>query len=176
MIPTMKAFVSSEVCLKCQGCCRFHDQNSDWRPRLGDEEQEILKSYNSVEANGYVKTCTHGDGYRCFHFNPHDNTCSVYDQRPFDCIFYPFLLSKIAEGIGVFAHLSCPYVQENLNTPYLDEYVAYLKDFFHQPDVQEFLLMNPSVIHDYQSYADEMMLVLTIPFYQCEVEGNIDAV
>ena len=39
---SLKQFVPSEVCLKCNGCCRYKQADSVWRPKLGQKDQRHL--------------------------------------------------------------------------------------------------------------------------------------
>ncbi len=36
------SFVSSQECLACQGCCRFRDVESPWRPRVSTQEVSAM--------------------------------------------------------------------------------------------------------------------------------------
>ena len=38
----LNQFVPSEVCLQCDGCCRFKEENSAWQPKMGQEEIKKL--------------------------------------------------------------------------------------------------------------------------------------
>ncbi len=167
----MRQFVTEEFCLKCDGCCRFKESASPWRPRLGESEREKLRAPSLVErifspANldekGYVVTgCSHGL-HICSFLNPKDNTCQIYSHRPFECQLYPFVLTQ-GKGEGVMmVHLSCPFIGEKRYSPAFDEYVIYLKRYFQKPETLQFLKQNPSVFGDYSEYAHELESLFTI--------------
>lgn len=153
-------FVPSEVCLKCDGCCRFKDEHSPWRPKLADEEAQLLKS--DVDLIGYLKTVTTAGQCHCTFFNLQDQTCKIYGHRPFECLLYPFLMIKKQDQTLIGIHLSCPYVQKMHDTLELKEFTQKLKDFFARKDVMEFIQRNPTLAHDYQEYQDEIRILFRI--------------
>ena len=161
----LKQFVPSDVCLKCDGCCRYKEADSAWRPKLGASDRRDLAAWinagDVLDVKGYIKTIQECGQHFCRFLNTQDNTCGVYSQRPFECSLYPFVLSK--EGpIKVYVHLSCPYVQDHLSRADYEGHVSYLKEFFHQQDSKDFLLRNKDMLHDYSSYAPELLYLFDI--------------
>ena len=168
---SLKQFVPSEVCLKCDGCCRYKEADSAWRPKLGKDEQAGLAASitagDVLDAQGYIKTVQAREGHFCRFLNGANNTCGIYTKRPFECSLYPFILSRTPDAVKVYAHLSCPYVQDHLSRAVLipdirgssdfDDYAAYLKDFFCRADIREFLSHNKAMFHDYSPYAPELL-------------------
>jgi Fe-S-cluster containining protein len=144
---SLKQFVPSTVCLKCDGCCRYKEADSIWRPATPD---------------GDIKTTHCGSGHLCRFLNAADNTCGVYAQRPFECSLYPFIISKTPEAVKLYAHLSCPFVQDHQPLPEFDAYVEYLKDFFSRPDIRKFLIDNKAMFHDYTPYAMELLYLFDL--------------
>jgi len=163
---SLKQFVPSEVCLKCDGCCRYKEADSAWRPKLGAGDQErladLITAGDVLDGQGYVKTIQHCGEHFCRFLKTTDNTCGIYTKRPFECSLYPFILSKAPDAIKVYVHLSCPYVQDHLSRPAYDAYVAYLKEFFHRADIRGFLSGNKAMFHDYSSYAPELLHLFDI--------------
>jgi len=157
----LKQFVPSEVCLKCDGCCRYKEADSAWRPKLGQDEQAglaaLITASDVLDAQGYIKTVQTHKGHLCRFLNGADNTCGIYTKRPFECSLYPFILSRTPDAVKVYVHLSCPYVQDHLSHSSFDDHAAYLKDFFHRADVREFLSHNKAMFHDYSPYAPELL-------------------
>jgi len=158
---SLKQFVPSEVCLKCNGCCRYKSADSPWRPKLGVADQAGLADQITVgetlDSENYIKTIQSCGQHFCRFLNQGDNTCGVYTQRPFECSLYPFILSQTPEALKVYVHLSCPYVQDYLSREIYEEYVDHLKIFFHRLDVREFLSRNKAMFHDYSSFAPELL-------------------
>ncbi len=173
MLENLKQFVPSEVCLSCDGCCRFKEQNSSWRPKVSAEERQnivvdgvrlIDKVFAQalVDEKNYLKTVSCHDFFRCVFLNSQDNTCGIYHDRPFECRLYPFILSRRNGQAVVFAHGNCPHVQQYRQHASFKDYVEYLRKYFAQKDVILFLQRNPSLIGDYSAYAAELEFLFTI--------------
>ena len=168
---TLNPFVPSEVCLKCDGCCRFKEEQSEWRPRMSSKEsaqvrqkglaQEIFGS-DILDDKNFVKTVPGCGEHLCRFFNPINHACAIYQARPFECQLYPFVLSKNARGLGVYIHLNCPYVQQQYRSPQMQIYVDYLKVFLKSPQPRSWIGDNLSVLHDYSAYQDELELLFLL--------------
>ena len=164
MLNDMKQFVPQEVCLSCDGCCRFKEENSPWRPKVTAAELQGPIQQGLAErilahstAQGHIKTVSCGGQHICSFLNPQNNTCGIYPGRPFECQLYPFVLVRGKdETVGVCVHLNCPYIQESRSTKEFEEYVRYLREFFNRRDVRDFLHNNPSLGGDYAQYAKEL--------------------
>ena len=153
---SLKQFVPSEVCLKCNGCCRYKEADSAWRPKLGAGDQaslaDLITAGDVLDTQAYIKTIQNCGEHFCKFLNGGDNTCGIYTKRPFECSLYPFILSKTPDAVKVYVHLSCPYVQDHLSrTRIMMHHVAYLKEFFRRADIREFLSRNKAMFHDYSS-------------------------
>ena len=171
MIDGLKQFVPSEVCLKCDGCCRFKEKESLWRPKIAKEEIERLSrhdlfskifSKSMVEKNGYIKTTSCGSGHQCHFFENKTNTCRIYGERPFECQLYPFVLTKNKGEVAVDVHHHCPYVQEHRNTQHFQDYADYLKQFFKREDVRNFMAGHSHLVSDYSSHQDELEFLFSL--------------
>ena len=172
MVDPLRQFVPSEVCLRCDGCCRFKEADSSWRPRMTAEEinqaakkglaQKIL-SKEILSQDGRLNTVSCAGEHLCSFLNPKDHTCGIYQHRPFECRLYPFVLTRDTDGAGVYVHLNCPFVQEKYASADLHRYVEYLKEFFAKETVLDFLKRNPSLIGDYAEYRAELELMFPLP-------------
>ncbi len=165
---SLKQFVPSEVCLKCNGCCRYKEKDSAWRPKLGASDQaslaDLINEGDVLDSLFFIKTIQAcGENY-CRFLNREDNTCGIYAKRPLECSLYPFILSQAPDGIKVYVHLSCPFVQDHLSRPYFDAHVVYLKEFFRRADTRELLSRNKAMFHDYSSYAPELLHLFDLSF------------
>jgi uncharacterized protein len=151
----LKQFVPSSVCLKCEGCCRFQSETSIWRPSWDKKE--------FIDDNSYVTTIKDCGQHLCRFFNKGEGSCRTYHERPFECELYPFLLSKSDQGIKVYVHLACPYIQDTQGQPEVEQYVGYLRDFFNQTGTKDFLSRNTKLLRDYSSVEEELQYLFTIP-------------
>jgi Fe-S-cluster containining protein len=163
---SLKQFVPSDVCLKCDGCCRYKEADSVWRPKLGQEEKaglaELITAGGVLDKQGYIKTIQKCGEHFCRFLNNTDNTCGIYTKRPFECSLYPFVLSRTPDAVKVYVHLSCPYVQDHLSHKDFQDYVAYLKEFFHRLDISDFLSRNQDMLHDYSAYVSELLYLFDL--------------
>ena len=164
---SLKQFVPSEVCLKCDGCCRYKDANSIWRPKLGAEDQKSLAALITAgdvqDSRGYITTIQKCGEHFCRFLNGNDNSCGIYTKRPFECSLYPFIISQDRGVIKVYVHLSCPFVQDHLSRAEYDAYVLYLKEFFRRTEIRDFILSNKAMFHDYSAYAPELLHLFDLP-------------
>ena len=165
---SLKQFVPSDVCLKCNGCCRYKEADSVWRPKLGGDDQislaELIIAGDVLDAQAYIKTIQTCGEHFCRFLNSKDNTCGIYTKRPFECTLYPFIISQTPDAVKVYVHLSCPFVQDHLPRADFDAYVSYLKEFFRRDDIREFLCRNKAMFHDYSFFAPELLHLFDLTF------------
>lgn len=156
----IKQFIPPDVCLKCQGCCRFSQANSVWLPCLLEEEiQDLLDrnippAFMSADRRICPVTNPSGEGFICAFLNTQDNRCKIYDFRPFECQLYPFMISFRNKRVLLTVDLNCPYVKENLNTKEFKEYTNYLTNFLNSPKQRAILKNNPQIIQAYEEVLD----------------------
>jgi len=161
----IKQFVPSEYCLKCKGCCRFHDEHSVWAPCLLEEEIENFIDRKDIPAVSIsIDKRIHpirnpaGEGFICPFLNPQDNKCAIYSLRPFECQLYPFLICKKAQKILLTVDLNCPYIKEKLNSRELKDYNNYLIGFLNSPAQLRILKDNPQILQAYKEVLDVIEL------------------
>lgn len=162
----MKQFVPQESCLKCQGCCRFSQQNSLWAPCLLDEEiQDLLdRDIPPVSISMEKRICPiphpSQEGFVCPFFNIQENKCKIYDFRPFECQLYPFLINFRNKKALLTVDLNCPYIKDNLNTKALGEYTDYLIHFLNSKEQLNNFRNSPQIIQAYEEVLDIIELQL----------------
>ena len=163
----IRQFLSSEYCLKCQGCCRFREESSVWSPCLLDEEvivlidnPEIPAATMSLDRRLHPIPNPGGEGFICPFLSIKGNICRIYTQRPFECQLYPFLINLRQKKIILTVDLNCPYVKEKINTPEFKEYAEYLADFLNSPAQISLLKDNPQLLQAYEEVADVIELRL----------------
>ena len=134
----IKQFIPQDVCLKCQGCCRYAQESSVWAPCLLEEEVQVLLDKKdlppasiSIDKRIHPVPGPQGEGFFCPFLNIQDNKCRIYAFRPFECQLYPFLINLRGKKVILTVDLNCPYVKKNLNTPEFNEYTQYLADFLN---------------------------------------------
>jgi len=159
MFNNLAQFVPSHVCLSCDGCCRFKEENSRWRPKVAADEglAEHIFAREAMDAGGRIRTTRCKDGsFQCRFFAADGNICTIYAYRPLECRLYPFILRERDKKVFLAAHRNCPYVEETRSKESFDNYVEYLKGFFRQKDVAAFLRKNRNLVDTYADYNDEL--------------------
>lgn len=162
----IKQIVPQEVCLECQGCCRFKQINSVWSPCLLDEEiqdlldREIPPAFISANKKLLPIPNPQGEGFICPFLDIQDNKCKIYSFRPFECQLYPFLINLRRGKVILTLDLNCPYVKVHLKTDAFKKYTQYLIAFLNSPAQIELLKRNPQLIQAYEEVLDIMELEL----------------
>lgn len=166
----IKQFVPEEVCLKCQGCCRFKDVDSVWSPCLLEEEvldlmdKNIPPAFINMQRKIRPIPNPKGDSFICAFFEAKLNTCKIYSFRPFECQLYPFLINLRDKKVVLTVDLNCPYVKEKINTIDFKEYTEYLSAHLNTPAQLEILKDNPQIIQAYEDVMDVVELQLPDAF------------
>lgn len=174
--------VPQKICLSCQGCCRFREAQSVWRPKVVPAELEANEHKEDLTwalgQDGYLKTVEARGQHRCAFLNLETNKCGVYSGRPFECRLYPFLLTRSPSPslkekekngrVSVSVHLSCPYVQQSRYSTEFEKRVSVLKAYLSSAEMTRFLHDNPALAGDYSEYRDEIEELFTLESFQRE--------
>ena len=166
MFADFPQIVPQKICLSCQGCCRFKEAASVWRPKVAPEE--LAGQDNSVRQalskDGYLKTVREKGQNCCTFLHLGSNKCGIYACRPFECRLYPFLLTRPEKNgrITVSVHLSCPYVQGSRYSTEFEKYVGVLKAYLSGEERLRFLKNNPALLSDYRESPQEIEELFTI--------------
>jgi len=156
----MKQLFPQEVCLKCQGCCRFSQADSVWVPTLtGEDVQEFIKNNIPPALVGadYKIRLEHSsqkDSFVCPLLDLRDNKCRAYAFRPLECRLYPFVLNRKGANIFLSVDLHCLFAQEKKETAEFKEYARYLASLFQSPQYIQILKDNPQIIQEYCEVVD----------------------
>ena len=113
----LKPLVESDLCFKCDVCCRFIDKESPLRPYFSrDEIWRLINAGNSPVPFTRLDGCKidlipYGDLHICPFFGSGENRCTIYDLRPLDCKIYPVaaMKSQGEDGILIGIDTKCPY-------------------------------------------------------------------
>jgi Fe-S-cluster containining protein len=151
--------LTSQQCLACRACCLFHQPEGDWSPRLTPEDAaELIKAapdgaWRNDLSRIVLLPCQGASA--CSFLDVNDHHCRVYEARPFECRLYPFLISSEKSGFKVYAHLSCPGIDQLRAAGTWESSVAKIRAFFAQTDVQSFIHGNAVSFPDYSLSKDE---------------------
>ena len=143
-----------DICLKCDGCCRFAQEESTWQPALLDAEIKIICKDNllkqSISPSKKIKSIPYKEGFICSCFDVGNNRCKIYNIRPLECRLYPFLINRSKEKTYLAVDLNCPYIKDKLEDKDFKDYVNYLINFFNLRSVSSAIKQNPRTFKDYK--------------------------
>lgn len=152
--------VPSELCLRCDVCCRFPERESFLRPYFTAREREraiasgLAPDLLPDPAGGRIALVPHptDDGYICPAFDPKTQHCGIYDTRPLDCRIYPLALMRDDEGRRAILGLDtkCPYVQDAAQEARLIAYAREVGRLLREPGLRDVLSANPALINRLQ--------------------------
>ncbi len=163
----IKQLIPQEVCLKCQGCCRFREAGSVWLPCVTEEEIQTLLDENippaAISIDRKIQPVPHpgGEGFICAFFDLAKNKCKIYHLRPLECQLYPFLINLRGKKIILTVDLNCPYVEANLKSKEFKEYSEYLVNFLNSPAQLELLKDNPQLLKTYEDISEVIELKIS---------------
>ncbi|MFZ5863753.1 MAG: YkgJ family cysteine cluster protein [Nitrospirota bacterium] len=152
--------VPSELCLRCDVCCRFPERESFLRPYFTAQEREraiaagLASDRLPDPAGGRVELVPHptDDGYICPAFDVTTQHCRIYDVRPLDCRIYPLALMRDDEGRRAMVGLDtkCPYVQDAAQADGLAAYAGRVGSLLRALPLSAVLAANPELVNRFQ--------------------------
>ncbi len=153
----IKQFVPEEVCLKCQGCCRFKEEVGVWLPCLLEEEVPALKKNNYFFSDDkkIIPAFSKKEGiFFCPFLNRSENKCAIYRQRFFDCQLYPFVINRKGKKTHLAVDLNCDFVKNNFKIVDFNRYAEYLLGLLTGQVYKNILKNNPQIIQLYPEVVD----------------------
>lgn len=159
----IKQFISEDICLKCKGCCRFSEEDSIWQPSVLDDEMKIISKDKVGILSQKISSLPFQDHFICSFFDTESNRCKIYNQRPFECRLYPFLINKTNDAIYLSVDLDCPFIKDKLDNKDCKNYINYLVSFLSLPVVSFAIKQNPHIFTDY-SKNDKIKNLATLIF------------
>lgn len=142
----LKQLAFGEYCLKCFGCCRFADKQSQWVPHLLEEEKKKIVPFSKELQLLWDKK---QGNFRCQFITDDTNKCKIYSIRPFECRLYPFLINQEGKKVFIAVDFKCPFLKKIAMEQYR-QYVQYLTEFFGRPANINALVKNPQLIQSYE--------------------------
>ena len=160
LIP-LDQIIPSRVCLSCDVCCRFLEQDSPLAPIFTETEMESAIT-NGVDADLFrptsdgkslqIQLIPNGDMYICPCFKPETSECAIYPVRPLDCQIYPFALmySQDRTQVVLGIDMICPYGEAEIRAQPFQHYIEYMVDYLESDLVVETIATNWQLIGSYQ--------------------------
>jgi Fe-S-cluster containining protein len=94
-------------CQTCRGCCAFEEEDRYFATLFTDQELAVLKARgmhgdffvpyrgsSTVFQINLIRSVARPRMYVCPYLDETTHLCSIYDDRPFDCRFWPFIFMK----------------------------------------------------------------------------------
>jgi Fe-S-cluster containining protein len=166
-------FVPSEVCLVCDGCCRFAAADSVWSPLFLFEEIRSLTERNKLPSCAFARAGTQSgtaaridlvcdeQGFFCPCLGKDRHACTIYAERPFECRLYPFLLVRDKGQRALALDEHCPYALKMDGGFEMESHVKALQEALFSPPGQTFLEAHPEL---FQEYPTSFKIVARVPF------------
>ncbi|TAJ27700.1 MAG: DUF2156 domain-containing protein, partial [Nitrospirae bacterium] len=160
--------VPSRVCLTCDVCCRFPEQESFLRPYFTAEEirRAVAMGLDPAsfpdQAGCQIRVVPNpsGEGYLCPAFDSVTAHCRIYEVRPFDCQIYPLALmwSDDRREVLLGWDSKCPFMREASSDirAYSDQVAGRLE----QDDTLDMLARHPRLIGPFQ---DDVIVLRRVP-------------
>ncbi len=150
---------SKNICTGCRGCCIFDKDYYFFAPVVTKEEKQILIEKHSKNESDFeekdgrlqIKLKQFTEDKVCPFLNTKTWLCGVYENRPFDCKLYPYVLMWDKDKAHVVLAIDksgCPAYdlkKEEEKLHYHQEIVKYL----NSEKTREMLQKNNYLIWDY---------------------------
>jgi Fe-S-cluster containining protein len=153
----IKQFIPEEICLKCQGCCRFAEERSAWSVKVSGSEKRRFRLKDN-----FIPLSRAKEGFICSFFLPKENKCKIYPRRPFECRLYPFLINTEGGKVFLAVDLNCPFAKKDLNKPEFKKYAEYLSCILSKSPYAAMLKNNPQLIQQYEGVLNLAELKLKV--------------
>lgn len=144
------------LCNCDEPCCRFCEQ--EYAPRFTKEEYEKVAKDEKIK-NLMIKISENmwqvklgkkeGSCFVC-PFLKEDNSCEIYENRPFGCWVWPFFVVKKGEDYFLaFDDEDCHGIKIRENTQELKDYIEYLKNTLQEDYFIENFRKYPDLIKEH---------------------------
>jgi len=155
----VEQIVPSKVCVACDVCCRFPEQDSALRPYFTKEEIRAAVAHGISpdafpdHAGSKVAVVPNGEeGYRCPAFDPQTGHCGIYEARPLDCRLYPVAVmwDHAHSAVVMGWDSKCPFIRDNLDSPESRAYIERTSAFLESKELVKVFVSNSQLIGAFQ--------------------------
>lgn len=152
----------------CRSCCKFKKDEIYFAPKITREEIARIKSNGAykqvfdpfknsrkVFQISLIKSKFSKDIFVCPYLDEDTQACNIYDIRPFDCEFWPFLLmhDEKREKICI-AHFNkeiCQITGAMSKTRFEYYLNKCLNKWVHDKNIRKLISKYPELVWDYES-------------------------
>lgn len=170
MMKSLPQLIPSARCLSCDVCCRFPEKDSPLAPYFTADEirqaigRGIPPDRFSDPDGCRIELVPHprGEGYICPAFDPAENGCRIYADRPLDCQLFPLALMWDPSGTVVLLGYDrkCPFIAETLFEAGPFEFGRSSADRLESDAMIRSLRAHPGMIGGYQ---EDVMILTPLP-------------
>lgn len=163
----MKQLIQYEQCLRCRECCRFREDRQYFAPLFTASEIEAIRAtredmpefipYRNSERVFQVvlKRAEQPHPvypYVCPFLDEDNYACTIYENRPFDCQTWPFLIHKVRQAgrtlVAYFTGDVCLAMKE-VEPADFEEYRAYFEALITSEKYLQLLRAHPELIWEH---------------------------
>ena len=151
--------VPSEVCFRCDVCCRFPEPESFLRPYFTSDEIQravargISPAHFSDPHGCQISVVPNpsGEGHLCPAFDLATSHCRIYEDRPLDCQIYPLAIMWNADRSAVVLgwDTKCPFMRDAVPSEIL-AYAGTVAVMFERDDLLATVASNQRLIGRFQ--------------------------
>ena len=160
----MNKFKFSEMCFSCRECCRFLKSQQYFAPVFTEEEYKKLKSMHKNlprfkrhigSKNVYQvilkKSKLYPKEYVCPFLDEKKHSYKIYNNRPFDCKIWPFIVMKKGKRtvISYFSGDYCDIV-DSLPRKIFNSYKKSVVEFITSKKCLRTIKTHPALIWKYE--------------------------
>ena len=147
---------TKQSCLSCKGCCKFEEEELYFVPLFTKDEMEKLgknkatfKPYKNSSNVFQIQLKKQNKVYVC-PFLKNDHLCEIYENRPFDCRFWPFIFMKKDDKVYLCCDTDlCPEV-EDLSEKEFNELKDKTMQWTEENKIMDFIEKHKDLIWDYE--------------------------
>jgi Fe-S-cluster containining protein len=166
-LPNKKPLLIENPCQACRSCCKFKPGDAYFATLFTSEDIENIKRrglYKDVFVP-YKKSLTifqiklipsllPGSLLVCPYLNEETHLCSIYDIRPFDCRFWPFIFmfdkQKEKAFWSCFHKDFCDISDQKSDFEFSHQIKASYNEWLENKGALDFLCQYPEIIWDFE--------------------------
>ncbi|MCS7135412.1 MAG: YkgJ family cysteine cluster protein [Candidatus Aenigmarchaeota archaeon] len=143
------------ICQKCRSCCKFKKEHEYFAPVFTKEEVKRInadKNLFKIKGHGVyqiklVPSKFDKEILVCPFLDEDTHLCKIYDKRPFDCKFWPFIFMKDKDKIqlGCFKKDYC-MITENMSEKQYQIYLNSIFDWIQSNKIMKLIKKYPDLI------------------------------
>lgn len=148
-------------CIRCQGCCKFLEEDIYFAPLFtrdeikkikGKNQQNHFKKYKDVFQVKLVPSKKEKGMFVCPFLNEDEHLCKIYSLRPLDCKLWPVIFMKDKDKIvlACFKKHMCTLTNKMKDNEF-EDFVSKKLDWIKKEKALETLKKHPGLVWDFEA-------------------------